>query len=235
VIQTANCSTDNRRSSRTWKITAHFSPSVHIPIYDSSLQYSQQYIRDDLNSRLQHMQKTENNMHSITLLSFAYPRQFRAHAEVLVIVNMHFLQLVSFPTIHALLGRGTTGVNASCSDASSLFTLHCRLQQDPHRFAPRALALLTPVTRMDSGRIYRRRPGFPGVAGRSSPAPVGGGSSPAVPVASTARPVGPERCRATATANLNTNVPHLACNEMNMTVAEVSAGWLGQGTEEEHS
>ena len=115
VMQTANFSTDNRKSSRTWKITAHFSPSVHIPIYDSSMQYSQQYIRDYLNSRLQHMQKTENNMHSITLLSFAYPRQFRDHAEVPVIVIMHFLQLVSFPSIHALLSRGTTGVNASCT------------------------------------------------------------------------------------------------------------------------
>ena len=113
VMQTANF--DNRRSSRTWKITAHFSPSIHVPIYDSTLQYSQQYLRDYLNSRLQHMQKTENNMHSITLLSFAYPRQFRSHAEVPVIVIMHFSQLVSFPTIHAFLGRGTTGVTATCT------------------------------------------------------------------------------------------------------------------------
>ena len=103
-MQTANCSTDNRRSSRTWKITAHFSPSVHVPIYDSSLQYSQQYIRDFLKSRLQqvevvqHMQKTENNMHSITFLSFAYPRHFRGNAEVPVIVFMHFSKLVGFPS-----------------------------------------------------------------------------------------------------------------------------------------
>ena len=54
-------------------------------------------------------------MNSITLLSFAYPRQFRAHAEVPVIVIMHFLHLISFPTIHALLGRGTTGVTATCT------------------------------------------------------------------------------------------------------------------------
>ena len=78
VMQAANFSSDDSRSSRTWKITAHFSPSVHVPIYDSydsSLQYSQEYIRDYLKSRLQHMQtqqteRTENNMHSITLLSF---------------------------------------------------------------------------------------------------------------------------------------------------------------------
>ena len=115
VMQTANFSTDNRRSSRTWKIAAHFSTSVHIPIYDSNLQYSQQYIRDYLNSRLRHMLEAENNMNSITLLSFAYPRQFRDHAAVPVIVIMHFLHLISFPTIHALLGRGTTGVTATCT------------------------------------------------------------------------------------------------------------------------
>jgi hypothetical protein len=57
------------------------------------------------------MQKNENSMNSITLLSFAYPRQLRSHAEVPVIVILHFSKSVGFPTIHAFLGRGTIGIS----------------------------------------------------------------------------------------------------------------------------
>jgi hypothetical protein len=109
-------SAENKRSSCTWKIAAHFSPSEHLMLTSvGSLQYSQEYIRNVLNSRLHHMQKTENNMNSITLLSFAYPRQFRSHAEVPVIVILHFLKSVGFTTIHAFLGRGTIGISAICT------------------------------------------------------------------------------------------------------------------------
>ena len=105
----------DKRSSHTWRISAHFSPSAHLMIYDSSLQYSQAYIRDLLTSRLDRMQRTENTMNSITLLSFAYPRQFRPHAEVPVIVILHFSVSIGFPAIQALLGRGTIGINATCT------------------------------------------------------------------------------------------------------------------------
>ncbi len=99
----ANLSGVNMRNSRTWKITALFSPREQLLIYDSSLQYSQEYIRGFLTSRLRHIQKTENQMNSITLLSFIYPRQFRAHAEVPVIVILHFSNSIAsgFPTIQA--------------------------------------------------------------------------------------------------------------------------------------
>ena len=59
------------RTSRTWNIAAHFSPSAHGLLYDSNLQYSHEYIRDVLTSRLQHMQK-----HEITCTASLY---FRLH------------------------------------------------------------------------------------------------------------------------------------------------------------
>ena len=106
------------RTSRTWNIAAYFSPSAHGLLYDSNLQYSLEYIRDILTSRLQHMQKHENNMYSITLLSFAYPR-VRSSPEVPVPVEvtvlLHFSNLIGFSTIHALLGRGTIGITVTCT------------------------------------------------------------------------------------------------------------------------
>jgi hypothetical protein len=53
-------------------------------------------------------------MHSITLLSFLYPRQFRASAAVPVIVILHFSNSIHFPTIQAFLGHGTGGISATC-------------------------------------------------------------------------------------------------------------------------
>jgi hypothetical protein len=101
MLSAANLSEVNMRNSRTCKITALFSPSAHPQICDPSLQYSQefniQYIRKFLASRLHHIQRIENNMHSITLLSFIYPRQFRASAEVPLIVILNFSYSIRFP------------------------------------------------------------------------------------------------------------------------------------------
>ena len=109
-------SAENKRSSCTWKIFAHFRTSEHLMLTSvGSLQYSQEYIRNVLIRRLHHMQKNENSMNSITLLSFAYPRQLRSHAEVPVIVILHFSKSVGFPTIHAYLGCGTIGISVICT------------------------------------------------------------------------------------------------------------------------
>ena len=122
MLSAANISEVNVRNSRTWEITALFCPSVH-----PSLQYprelSIQYIRNFLTGRLHHIQRTENNMHSITLLSFLYPRQFRASAAVPVIVILHFSNSIRFPTIQALLGHGTVGINATCTPVDMLSDL----------------------------------------------------------------------------------------------------------------
>ncbi len=119
MLSAANISEVNTRNSRTWEITALFSPSAHPQICDPSLQYSRelniQYIRNSLTSRLHHIQRTENNAHSITLLSVLYPRQFRASAAVPVIVILHFPNSIRFPTIQALLGHGTVGITATCT------------------------------------------------------------------------------------------------------------------------
>jgi hypothetical protein len=84
-----------------------------------SLQYSRelkiQYIRNFLTSRLHRIQRTEKKMHSFSLLSFIYPRQIRASAEVPVIVILHFSNSFSFPSIQALLGHGTVGITATCT------------------------------------------------------------------------------------------------------------------------
>ena len=114
MLSAANISEVNMRNSRTWEITALFSPSVH-PSLQYSRELSIQYIRNFLTSRLHHIQRTENNMHSITLLSFLYPRQFRASAAVPVIVILHFSNSIRFPTIQALLGHGTVGITATCT------------------------------------------------------------------------------------------------------------------------
>jgi hypothetical protein len=101
-VSAANISEVNMRNSRTWGITTLFSPSAHPQICDPSLQYSRelnnQYICNFLTSRLHHIQRTENNMHSIFLLSFIYPRQLRASAEVPVIVIRHFSNSIRFPS-----------------------------------------------------------------------------------------------------------------------------------------
>ena len=115
MLSAANISEVNMRSSRTWEITALFSASVH-PSLQYSRELSIQYIRNFLTSRLHHhIQRTENNMHSITLLSFLYPRQFRASDAVPVIVILHFSNSISFPTIQSLLGHGTVGITATCT------------------------------------------------------------------------------------------------------------------------
>ena len=114
MLSAANISEVNMRNSRTWEITALFSPSAH-PSLQFSRALSIQYIRNFLTSRLHLIQRTENNMHSITLLSFLYPRQFRASDAVPVIVILHFSNSISFPTIQSLLGHGTVGITATCT------------------------------------------------------------------------------------------------------------------------
>jgi hypothetical protein len=122
MLSAANISEVNMRNSHTWEITALFGPRAHPQICYPSLHDSRelniQYICNFLTSRLHHIQQTENNMPSINLLSFLYPRQFRASAavpELPVIVILHFSNSIRFSTIQALLGHGTVGITATCT------------------------------------------------------------------------------------------------------------------------
>ncbi len=109
-------SAGDKIESRTWKIAAQFSLCGHNDIYDSHMRYLPEYIGNLLAKRLQHMQKIHKSMKSITLLSVAYPRQFRSNADVPVIVMLHFSNSIGSPAIEALLGRGTiVGIAATCT------------------------------------------------------------------------------------------------------------------------
>ena len=113
VMQAAVFSDGNERHSRTWMVTAHFSLSEHSMIYDSRLRYLPDYIGNILTNRLHRMQTIQNSMKSITLLSFAYPRQFRGNADVPVNVILHFSNLIGFLTIQALLN--TICITVTCT------------------------------------------------------------------------------------------------------------------------
>ena len=111
-------SAGDKIESRTWKISAQFSLCEHTDIYDSRLRYLPEYIRNILSKRLEHMQK-KNTMKSITLLSFAYPRQFKSNADVPVIVMLHFSNSIGSTAIEAFLGLGTiVGIAATCTPVS---------------------------------------------------------------------------------------------------------------------